>query len=203
MVTKLEAFSVPLFECDCPEPLVNRMAEYVKTLPFKENQYNNLQDGFIKDKELIDWFNTCLDDLTKEIFGEVNFRLRVVQSWATKNKFSEYHGKHRHPNSIYSGILYLNTHNKKGETYFKLPNPWFFFENESFFMVDHKQEKEVTYTYKSVKGKMILFPSVLFHGSNTNIQHQDRYIIGFNSFFDGNVGSEILATELNVNSRYI
>lgn len=203
MVTKLDGFSVPLYECECPTDLTNRMAEYVQTLSYKPNQFNNLQEGLIKDQELVDWFNQCLDELTLELFGDVNFRVRVIQSWATRASFSEYHGIHRHPNSIYSGILYLNTQNKRGETYFKIPNPWYFFENDSFFMVDHKKEKEQTFTYKAIKGKMILFPSILHHGSHPNITHEDRYIIGFNSFFDGNIGSVKAVTNLDIQSKYL
>lgn len=203
MITKVDAYTIPFYEFNCPEDLVDRMIEYVKTLDYRENLSNSVQIGLIKDLELIDWFNKCLDELSIELFGETDFRLRVIQSWATRCQFTELHQAHTHRNSVFSGILYLSTHSKQGSTFFHLPSPWHYFEHNKFLNLNHKKPKEHTYDYPSVKGKMIVFPSNLMHGSRTNIQRSNRYIIGFNSFFEGNLGDLIPLTTLELSTKYV
>jgi hypothetical protein len=194
----IPAFNIPFYEYDCPHELTEKVFEEVKTLTFKDNIHNNLLDGFYYNLELFDWFNSCLRDLSLTLFDNDTLGLKVIQCWATLNKYSEYHKLHQHPNSLYSGILYLTSHDKKGKTIFKLPNPWYFLENSNSFEFNHKKERSITFEYPAQKGKLLVFPSNILHGSTPNVNKHFRYIVGFNSFLEGNLGSDFRLTNLRV-----
>ena len=86
--------------------------------------------------------------------------------------------KHTHPNATLSGALYINVDNNSSPIYFY--NPVGF--------LDYTYIKEYTdYTFNWFKfnpnpGDLIIWPSWLSHGSNTNINEtDDRIVISFNA----------------------
>ena len=116
----------------------------------------------------------------------------ITQSWLNYTEANQYHHKHQHPNSLVSGVFYINCDEQFDKIKFfkdgyKTIKPeikdWNIWNSESWWF--------------SVKtGDIILFPSSLTHmvenkeGSNTRIS------LAFNVFIKGIVGNNKSLTEL-------
>jgi len=116
----------------------------------------------------------------------------ITQSWLNFTETNQYHHKHAHPNSLVSGVFYINCHEELDkikffkEEYktikFEIKN-WNLWNSESWW-----------FTVKT--GDIILFPSNLVHmvenkkGSNTRIS------LAFNVFIKGKLGNNKDLTEL-------
>jgi len=119
----------------------------------------------------------------------------LTQSWLNFTSEEQYHHKHEHPNSMVSGVLYLNANLNNDKIQFWKDcgyqrirpdvTEFNWFNAESWwFEVESKD--------------LILFPSSLTHSVETKKGNNIRTSLAFNSFIKGNIGSEI-----KVNSLYL
>jgi uncharacterized protein (TIGR02466 family) len=186
--------SVPIYEFQCDESLINEISLLAIEDIYRKNQNNTItHDNFYHEK-LFDWLDECTEKVKKIYFLD-SIKLEITNCWFNKSKKLEYHHYHRHPNSIVSGILYLTTHDS-GETVFYHTNPWR--EIGSNYMASianlessavnlHTDFASLTEKIKPVKGKLILFPSSMTHGTRPNTDLIDRYSLSFNTYFSGEV----------------
>jgi uncharacterized protein (TIGR02466 family) len=118
----------------------------------------------------------------------------ITQSWLNFTEPGEYHHRHKHPNSIISGVLYINADPKKDKIQ---------------FFDDHKSEIQVkikNYTtfnsgswWLDVKtGDLLLFPSTLTHMVETTESKETRISMAFNVFMSGILGDAKELTELKI-----
>jgi uncharacterized protein (TIGR02466 family) len=131
------------------------------------------------------WFQKCLDDVFFDLNLPKSFKkLNLTESWFNLSKRGQWHHTHKHPNSYISGIYYLNTM-ASGYTILKSKNLWY--SEFPFFQVFENMNNDFEYNSFLVKpeaGKLILFPSSLYHSVNENLSDEDRYTIAFNSYPD-------------------
>ena len=116
---------------------------------------------------------------------------------------------HTHPNSLLDGVFYLTSsdssksadsynphhfaHKKEkinaspGDTVFYHQDPW---KDNLFYAPQEK--KGLKYIEQAKAGKLILFPSNIFHGvvPYNNEAGEDRYTIAFNAFPYGNLSRD-------------
>jgi uncharacterized protein (TIGR02466 family) len=116
----------------------------------------------------------------------------ITQSWLNYTETNQYHHKHAHPNSLVSGVFYINCHEK--------------FDKIKFFKEDYKTIKPETkdwnlynsetwwFTVKT--GDIILFPSSLTHMVETKEGDNIRISLAFNVFIKGTIGNNKNLTEL-------
>ena len=129
-----------------------------------------------------------------------NFLSREIKSRLhdAANEFTEYYGskyvemqnvwsniqhagsrlrEHTHPDSIISGVLYLNV-DETCKLYFHNPNPY-------MSWVDKRKATFYNYGYHWIpveNCQLVLFPSWLKHGKYTEINEMDdRMVVSFNS----------------------
>jgi len=117
----------------------------------------------------------------------------ITQSWLNYTDKNQYHHKHQHPNSLVSGVLYINSDEKfdkikffKEHTYstIKLPtNNYNLFNSE-------------TWWFPVKTGDIILFPSSLTHMVETKEGDNVRTSLAFNVFVEGKIGNNKDLTEL-------
>lgn len=102
----------------------------------------------------------------------------ISNCWANINIPGSSNQVHNHPNSILSGVYYVAAPEKGGDLFFLDPrvpaimhplpltkhNPWTF-------------ERVV---YKPQVGRLLIFPSWLYHGVEPNLSEQDRVCVSFN-----------------------
>ena len=116
----------------------------------------------------------------------------ITQSWLNSTKLSEFHHAHVHPNSIISGVFYVNADENFDSIVFSknLYNP-FQFEKSSFTVLN---SDEWSFMVKSFD--LILFPSSLQHQVKTKLENNNRISLAFNVFAKGSFGDEHQLTEL-------
>jgi len=149
----------------------------------KNNQLKNLHDDLIQ--FVNDYFNKIIQ--TKN-----NITPYITQSWLNYTKKGEKHHSHKHPNSMVSGVLYINA-NKDLDS--------IKFENKK-----HKQiELEtlnfnlfnaITWSFEVETFDIILFPSHLSHRVDTKEGENERISLAFNVFIKGTIGDNLTLTEL-------
>lgn len=116
----------------------------------------------------------------------------ITQSWLNYTETNQYHHKHQHPNSLVSGVFYVNCHEE--------------FDKIKFFKSDYKvilpevknwnlyNSESWWFTVKT--GDIILFPSSLTHMVETKEGDNTRISLAFNVFIKGTIGNNKNLTEL-------
>ena len=135
---------------------------------------------------------TVQDYFNKIICSSNNIMPYITQSWLNYTETNQYHHKHQHPNSLVSGVFYINCDEKFDKIKFfndgyKTIKPeikdWNIWNSESWWF--------------SVKtGDIILFPSSLTHMVETKEGTNTRISLAFNVFIKGTVGNNKSLTEL-------
>ena len=168
----------------------------------KLDTYNNegnktSNDNFILNNKQFKDIKEELDLRVQDYFDKVispanNITPYITQSWLNYTETNQYHHKHAHPNSLVSGVFYINCNqehdkikffNEKYSTIKPEVKDWNIWNSESWWF--------------SVKtGDIILFPSSLTHMVETKQGDNTRISLAFNVFIKGTVGSNINLTEL-------
>jgi hypothetical protein len=116
----------------------------------------------------------------------------ITQSWLNYTETNQYHHKHEHPNSLVSGVFYVNCHEEFDKIKFfrsgyQTIKPeikdWNLYNSESWW-----------FTVKT--GDIILFPSSLTHMVETKEGDNTRISLAFNVFIKGTIGNNKNLTEL-------
>ena len=120
----------------------------------------------------------------------------VTQSWLNWTKPGQYHHKHAHPNSLYSGVLYLDVEDDRDRIYFYQDgyqqikptySEWNRWNSESWWL-------------PTKQGQMVIFPSSLTHMVQTvpgEVIGKERVSLAFNTFAK-QIGDNKSLTELKV-----
>jgi uncharacterized protein (TIGR02466 family) len=132
------------------------------------------------------------DYFDKVISPSNNITPYITQSWLNYTETNQYHHKHQHPNSLVSGVFYINCHeeldkikffNDRYQTIKPEVKDWNIWNSETWWF--------------SVKtGDVILFPSSLTHMVETKEGTNTRISLAFNVFIKGTVGNNKNLTEL-------
>ena len=164
----------------------------MSSLELTENVTNNTiykSDSFY-DEELFYWFDECISDLSSEQYIP-DIKLVVTECWGTHTQKFQKHHLHSHPNSIISGIFYLD--NSGGTTDFYLSNAWA--KIDEVFSIS--KTKLIKTSIKPEAGKLILFPSHVKHETSLNKTFQTRNTLAFNTFFKGTIAVNTARLTLN------
>jgi uncharacterized protein (TIGR02466 family) len=116
----------------------------------------------------------------------------ITQSWLNYTETNQYHHKHAHPNSLVSGVFYINCH----EEYDKIK---FFNDNYKTIKIEVKDWNiwnSQSWWFSVKTGDVILFPSSLTHMVETKQGDNTRISLAFNVFIKGTVGNNKSLTEL-------
>ncbi len=136
-----------------------------------------------------------LADYFKRVFNTANkVVLEITQSWLTVTRQGESHHSHIHPNSIASGVLYINVAENDGIN---------FYRNEDMLWYDLVREQENYYNasryfINAKAGDIIIFPSNVHHGVNAVEAEFERVSLAFNSFFSGELGRDEFSNSLKI-----
>jgi len=131
-------------------------------------------------KPMFDKIQECLDHY-KEKYDYDCDAIKTSLSWVNISSEREYHPEHTHPNSLVSGILYLNN---TSPTTFVSSNvkEW---GGSVFVRSYHKKH----YENSAIEGQLVLFPSDLGHFTSMGIQ---RATLSFNTMPVGTVNTGTL-----------
>jgi len=117
----------------------------------------------------------------------------ITQSWLNYTETNQYHHKHEHPNSLVSGVFYINCHKEldkikffKKDIYQTIKpetKDWNLYNSESWW-----------FTVKT--GDLVMFPSSLTHMVENKEGTNTRISLAFNVFIKGKIGVNKSLTEL-------
>jgi uncharacterized protein (TIGR02466 family) len=106
------------------------------------------------------------------------FALNITSCWAIVNGKLAFNSVHNHPNSILSGVYYLQAPENCGGIFFSDPRP------ASQMLIPPVKEFNLwtfpKVSYKPHEGTMLLFPSWLLHGVEMNVSEEVRISVSFN-----------------------
>jgi uncharacterized protein (TIGR02466 family) len=137
------------------------------------------------DLKVQDYFN-------KIICPANNITPYITQSWLNYTETNQYHHKHAHPNSLISGVFYINCDEENDKIKF-------FNDNYKTIKPEIKEWNiwnSETWWFSVKTGDIILFPSSLVHMVETKQGDNTRISLAFNVFIKGTVGNNKNLTEL-------
>jgi uncharacterized protein (TIGR02466 family) len=108
-------------------------------------------------------------------------------SWFNVNEPKSSHHRHYHPNSIVSGVLFVEVPEKSGQLIFITPH-------NRDIVVERKKNADqnsfscTSFAPRQESGTLILFPSFVEHLVTQNNSNKNRYSISFNVFVKGHLG---------------
>lgn len=155
-----------------------------------------LRDPIVKD--IRDFVQNCINAYFDNIIApSKDTSLYVTQSWVNYSKKGQWHHAHEHPNSILSGVFYINTDNQDK----------IYFERNNYEQISFPTEKWNTYNSKTwwleaTQGRMVIFPSSLRHHVDPVQTDHTRTSLSFNTFARGLIGAEDNLTALEVGQIY-
>jgi len=201
-MNKKQILPISFYEFDAPETLAKDLLDYVTNLTYTKNVYNKTMNSQVESfnfPSFTDWVHKCLEKVKQEEYGDVNWQLYITQIWTNKSNYGEFHHKHLHPNSIVSGIFYLNDFEKGGGTKFFHPNPYYKVElSEVLNLSSKKRQHELIDTVQTKFGKLVIFPSSINHTTVPHTSVDTRYTVAFNTFIKGVIGKTEEASYLQL-----
>jgi uncharacterized protein (TIGR02466 family) len=148
-----------------------------------EKPFTNIKKEL--DKIVQDYFNKVLSTTDAVI-------PYITQSWLNFTETNQYHHKHQHPNSLVSGVFYINCDDKFDKIKFFNNNyqtiqpeikSWNLWNSESWW-------------FPVKDGDVIMFPSSLTHMVENKEGTNTRISLAFNVFIKGTIGNNKNLTEL-------
>ena len=117
----------------------------------------------------------------------------ITQSWLNYTETNQFHHKHEHPNSLVSGVFYINCH----EEFDKIK----FFKKDIYQIIKPEIKEwniwnSESWWFSVKTGDIILFPSSLTHMVETKQGDNTRISLAFNVFIKGTIGRNKSLTEL-------
>ena len=195
-----EIFPTPIYMSKCNKKLNKKEQEFIRKSKFKsyKNQGNTTSnDTYILDKKPLAELKKEIDTLVKDYFNKIvkpsnNIKPYITQSWLNYTEEGQFHHRHSHPNSLVSGVVYINADIKKDSiSFFKAKHP--------FIKLDFKEHDRLNseaWIFPVETGNVFLFPSTLDHMVNTKQGTNMRTSLSFNVFIKGKIGNKENLTEL-------
>ena len=142
---------------------------------------------------------TCQDYLDKIICPnkEQNIKLYITQSWLNFTEPNQFHHRHELPNSVISGVLYLDTDKDNDSIKFFSPIKY----QQILPETDSKKYNiynSSSWWFPVENGQLIMFPSSTTHQVDNKKGSNTRISLAFNTFYKGTIGLNKLLTELKL-----
>jgi uncharacterized protein (TIGR02466 family) len=119
----------------------------------------------------------------------------ITQSWLNYTKPGEYHHTHEHPNSIISGVLYIDCDREHDKIIFHRANRY---QQIKFPQTEFNHFNSESWFFNVGTGDLVLFPSHFTHGVEQKKGDNIRCSLAFNVFAKGYIGQEEELTALHL-----
>jgi uncharacterized protein (TIGR02466 family) len=196
-------FSVPVFYAlESERTLTETEASIIRNLETAEGNPNNLSlDTKVLDiPELVNLKHFCekaILNYARTVCGVVD-EFYITNSWTARNPQGQGHARHSHPNSIFSGVYYVDADENTAPLILHGHSPIF----KNFLLEYHYERYGIfnsnDWAFPVRSGSLIIFPSWVDHSSGINESSVDRRILGFNSFVKGNFGNQNYCSDLTI-----
>ena len=182
-------FSIPLLKMSNKKGLTEKERKLVKK--YKKESYFNFSHTYTKSnqvlldkgfKEIKDFILLGIKTYVDNIIVPKNkLNFYITESWINYNNYKDFTHQHNHPNSIISGVYYIETLEKDFIKFIK-PKNEIRFESYSYNLYNSG-----AWDVPVINNLLILFPSHLEHnvGQNIQVPHKERISLAFNTFVKG------------------
>jgi len=145
------------------------------------------------------FIETSVNKYFSEIIAPVkDASLYLTQSWVNYSKQGQWHHGHAHPNSILSGVFYVQS-DSTDKIYFEKNE----YEQISFPTEKYNLYNSKTWWLEASQGRLVIFPSSLRHSVSAVETDHTRVSLSFNTFAKGIIGAEENLTLLEVGQIYL
>jgi len=187
-------FSSPVFSLNLSGQYdVDGLTSAVKAVEWRENHSNSMS-------ETVNWLDSSpikslIEDNLNFYFYKVlcasqEIKIYITDSWLNCNKPGEQHHRHNHPNSIVSGVFYIDTDQYTGNIVFNSSH----YSNIEIETTESNIYNSKTWSLSPMPGTLILFPSSLEHSVTKNQSVKDRISLSFNTFISGTISRNPLSS---------
>jgi uncharacterized protein (TIGR02466 family) len=162
---------------------------------YQSNAFSN-NKFVLNDKNLSLLKKNCEEHMSTFILNDLSIadvQPYITQSWVTISGINGYQYEHYHPNSLFSGILYVSGSNEDF-TAFSRPKNASQIQLRKSKQIDENSDR---FFVNLETGKIVIFPSYLYH-SVPRVFSEKRIVIAFNIFVKGELGSESSADYLSL-----
>jgi uncharacterized protein (TIGR02466 family) len=198
----MNMFATPLYRANLGRPFTEEelkffreaLADCVESISnFSTRDKNVLNNPALQG--LRDTLQQHLDEYFKTIYNTSNkVSLKITQSWLTLSRQGESHHAHTHPNSVASGVLYINLAENDGISFHRNEdNLW-----HELLPAEENYFNAKRYFINTAVGDILLFPSHVRHGVREVSDPIERVSLSFNSFFEGELGNKEFATAVKI-----
>lgn len=196
-------FAYPVMVCAKNYEFTSSEKNYISELEMFDNIGNSMSrnDRVLDSKELSD-LKQFIDEqifLFKKNLLRMKDEneIRITQSWINRSGPGQFHPKHKHPNSVISGVMFFDENSDES-----LP-PIRFFRTLGMFPLDFHFDELNEFNadcrlFETVRGRLMLFPSLLEHDVEQNKSDRVRTSISFNTYVRGVVGGREQLTEVKI-----
>lgn len=146
-------------------------------------------------KDIRHFIEGHLAQYLQTVFNTSNeVELKITQSWLTLSGKGQSHHIHTHPNSVVSGVLYINLAKQDGISFYRN-------EDSVWYELIRQQDSYYNayqYFVQSSVGDLLLFPSNVRHGVREVTADVQRVSLSFNTFFSGKLGRDEFSNALTI-----
>lgn len=157
-----------------------------KVTPNTFNRYSS-DKQVLEDNDLIDLRVFCEESIKHfcHVIFENNLNLRISQSWLNETMPNEQHHRHCHPNSLISGVLYIQTKDEDKIEFYSSNQRYKYWQglekNSNIFNAN-------SWWLPAKKGSLLLFLSDVEHSVRPVIDGR-RISLSFNTIINEDYGS--------------
>ncbi len=175
---------------------------FIDGLELKDNNANSMSvDDQILDRAELSPLRTFIESQLAsyaERLLHIPNTVYITQSWLNVAGTGQYHPKHKHPNSVVSGVIFLDDNSDKDLPTIRFHRSWEPFPLE-FAYTDLNEVNASCQQFDPEQGQLMLFPSMLEHDVGVNETERPRRSISFNTFVKGSVGGKEQLTRVDLN----
>jgi uncharacterized protein (TIGR02466 family) len=194
-------FPTPIYISKLNRELTNKELSFIdktKLDVYKNEGNTTSNDNYILNHKLFKDLKTDLYLRVKDYFDKVisptdTITPYITQSWLNYTETNQYHHKHQHPNSLVSGVFYINSDKEFDKIKFYKKDIYQTIKPE---VKDYNIWNSESWWFSVKTGDIILFPSSLIHMVETKEGNNTRISLAFNVFIKGTVGNNKNLTEL-------
>tara|TARA_B100000902_G_scaffold393769_1_gene448652 strand:+ start:9395 stop:10036 length:642 start_codon:yes stop_codon:yes gene_type:complete len=206
MKNVIPIFSTPMYMSEDSYHLSEHEIDTIKqlsgeALPNKNKNYSTstLKNSYLLDNyqvfsNLRKFIESNIENYTTKVMMMPEEKVGLTQSWLNYNTKESGHHHHKHRNSIFSGIYYAKG-TLESPTVFTRGS--YFFDNWQVEYSERNLFNAEEFTLALEPGKLVIFPSSLYHYVPENVTDMTRVTIAFNTFWNTNIGSDESLTKLN------
>ncbi len=188
-----DIFPTPIMKFNFDRDFSKEELEFVSKC--ESNAHRNFgnkssNDTYILNNDVLKDINIFCENALKVFFEKIynpinDVEIYTTQSWLNWTYTKEYHHTHAHPNSIISGVLYINADKNFDNITFGRHN----YKLIEMYPKSYNDYNTDEVDFKVKTGELLLFPSNLQHRVNTTNGNSARISLAFNSFIKGDLGN--------------